>query len=200
MLRTVARLVLIAAVATAAAPATAQRIELTPFVGYQFGGDLAEVGDETIDIELDDSSVWGVMFDIDITHADQLEIAYSSQGTSLVEGLPSSLDVGIDTLHVGAIRQYGRNQAVAPYVGLLLGATRFDVSGDSDTRFSGAVSVGAKMIVADHLGFRFDGRVTGIATGSDPISCTDDRCIGYPDTSIIWQWSINAGVIIHFGR
>jgi hypothetical protein len=199
MPRTVARLILTAVVVAAAAPAAAQRIELTPFAGYQFGGDLAEVGDETIEIELDDSSIWGVVFNIDITNVDQLELYYSSQSTGLVEGSPSSQDVGIETLHVGAIRQYGRNQAVSPYLGLLLGATRFDISGDSDTRFSGAISAGAKMIVADHLGFRFDGRVTGIATGSDPISCTGDRCLGYPDTSIIWQWSINAGVIIHFG-
>jgi hypothetical protein len=197
MPRFIVRLIVTAVAVSAAAPAAAQRIELTPFAGYQFGGDLAETGDETIELELDDSSIWGVMFDVDITDQDQLELYYSSQGTSLVEGSPSSRDVGIDTLHVGAIRQYGRNRPVVPYVGLLLGATRLDVSRDSDTRFSGAIALGAKMFVADHLGFRFDGRVTGIATGSDPISCTDQVCIGYPDTSIVWQWSVGAGVIVY---
>lgn len=184
----------------AASTAEAQRFEITPFVGYQFGGELEETGDETTTRKLEQSPAWGLILDYSITGLDQVEFYYSSQGTELNRGLDSAQDVKIDTYQIGAIHQYAPNRPVNPYIGVTLGASRFTIGGDSDTRFSGALSGGVKMIVSDHLGFRLDGRVTGISTGSGAISCSDDVCIGYPHTSIIWQYTVNAGVIIHFGR
>lgn len=182
-----------------AAPAQAQRIEFTPFVGYQFGGELDQVGELTTTLDITESPTWGLIFDIDITGLDQVEVYYSSQGTELDRGTASSPKVTIDTLQIGAIHQYAPNRPVNPYIGLTLGATRFDLEGGSDTRFSGGLAGGLKMIVSDHLGFRFDARVFGITTGSGDISCSEGLCIGYPDTSVIWQYTVNAGVIIHFG-
>lgn len=181
-----------------AAPAQAQRIEITPFVGYQFGGELAEIGDSITNLDIEESPTWGLIFDIDITGLDQVEVYYSSQGTELNRGSAPAPKVTIDTLQIGAIHQYAPNRPINPYFGLTLGATRFDLDGGSDTRFSGGLTGGLKMIVSDHLGFRFDARVFGITTGSGNISCSEDLCIGYPDTSVIWQYTVNAGVIIHF--
>jgi hypothetical protein len=183
----------------ASAPAAAQRIEITPFVGYQFGGELAEIDDETVNFKLDQAPTWGLMIDFGITDSDQAELYYSSQGTDLNRGLDSSIGVTIDHFQIGALHHYAPRQPINPYIGLTLGATRFQLEGASDTRFSAAIAGGLKMIVSDHLGFRLDGRVFGISTGSDAITCGDDFCIGYPDTSIIWQYTVNAGVIIHFG-
>ncbi len=183
-----------------AMPAEAQRIEITPFVGYQFGGELAEVGEETTNYSLDQSTTWGLIFDISITHQDQVEVYYSSQSTNLDGGTESSPRVGIDYLQIGAIHEYSPNRPLNPYVGFTLGATRFDVPGGNDTRFSGGLSIGAKMTVSDHLGFRFDGRVFGVSTGSNPIACVDDVCLGYADNNIMWQYTVNAGVIIRFGQ
>jgi hypothetical protein len=190
----------VAIVASATSSVSAQKIEITPFAGYQFGGELAEIGDESTDHELESGSSWGLMFNADVTDDLQVELYYSSQSTELNRGTADPLKVDVDTFQVGAIRQYAPRNPVNPYVGLTLGATRFDVAGGSDTRFSGTVALGVKMIVSDHAGFRFDGRIIGISTGSGAISCTDDLCIGYPDTSIIWQYAVNAGLIIHFGR
>jgi opacity protein-like surface antigen len=200
MRRTLIPVAVAALLAAAAGTAQAQRIEITPFVGYQFGGELAEIGEETVNRQLDEAGTWGLIFDVSITDREQVEIYYSSQGTDLDQGTQGSTPVTIDYLQIGAIREYSPHRAVNPYVGITLGATRFDVAGDSDTRFSGGINVGAKMIVSDHLGFRFDGRVFGIVTGSDPISCSDELCIGYTDDTLTWQYTINAGVIIHFGR
>ena len=182
-----------------AAPVEAQRIEITPFVGYQFGGELDEIGDETTTHKLDQGTTWGLMLDFGITDLDQVEIYYSTQGTDLNRGVESAVGVTIEHFQIGAIHQYAPNRPVNPYIGLTLGASRFEIGGDSDTRFSGAVTGGVKMVVSDHLGFRFDGRIFGISTGSNPITCSDELCIGYPDISIIWQYTVNAGVIIHFG-
>jgi opacity protein-like surface antigen len=184
----------------AAAPALAQQIEVTPFAGYQFGGELDEIGENTTTLDLEPSATWGLMLDFAITDFDQVELYYSSQGTDLDRGVDPSVGVTIDTIQIGAIHQYAPRKPINPYIGLTLGATRFDIAGESDTRFSGAVAGGVKMLVSDHLGFRFDGRFFGISTGSGDIVCSEELCIGYPDTSIIWQYTVNAGVIIHFGK
>jgi len=200
MNRTLPLVVVTAVALVAAAPVAAQKIEITPFVGYQFGGELDEIGDETTTLDLEQSATWGLILDFSITDLDQVEIYYSSQGTDLDRGVQPAIGVTIDSFQIGAIHQYAPRKPINPYIGLTLGATRFDIGGDSDTRFSGAVSGGVKMIVSDHLGFRFDGRIFGISTGSGAVSCVEELCIGYPDSSIIWQYTVNAGVIIHFGR
>lgn len=200
MNRTLPLFVVTAVSLVAAAPALAQQIEITPFAGYQFGGELGEIGDDaTTTLDLEQSATWGLILDFGITDFDQVELYYSSQGTDLNRGVDPAVGVTIDSLQIGAIHQYLPNRPVNPYIGLTLGATRFDIAGDTDTRFSGAIAGGVKMIVSDHLGFRFDGRFFGISTGSGTISCSEELCIGYPDTSIIWQYTVNAGVIIHFG-
>lgn len=181
-----------------ATPAVAQRIEITPFVGYQFGGELAEIADETTTLSLDQSPIWGLIFDISVTHQDLIEVYYSSQSTNLDGGTESSPKIGVDSLQIGAIHEYAPNRPLNPYFGFTLGATRFDTPGGDDTRFSGGLSIGAKMTVSDHLGFRFDGRVFAISTGSSPIACADDVCLGYADNSVMWQYAVNAGVIIRF--
>lgn len=178
----------------------AQQIEITPFVGYQFGGELEEVDNDPVTRDLDQSPTWGLMADFSVTSLDQVEVYYSRQGTDLDRGTDSAVGVTIDHFQIGAIHQYAPNRPIHPYIGISLGASKFVVAGESDTRFSGSLSAGVKMVVSDHLGFRFDGRVFGISTGSSPITCSDELCIGYPDTSIIWQYTINAGVMIHFGR
>ena len=182
-----------------AAPAAAQRIEITPFAGYQFGGELDEIGDETSRRDLEQSPSWGLIFDVDVADDLQVEIYYSSQGTQLDRGTEPAPHVDVDMLQIGLIREFDRGNAINPYLGLTGGATRFEIGSDDDTRFSGGLTLGLKMLVSDHLGFRFDGRVFGTSTGSGAFSCSDEPCIGYPDTSIVWQYAVNAGVIIHFG-
>jgi len=191
---------LVVFVLAAAARTEAQQIEITPFVGYQFGGELEEIGDEPITRKLDQSPAWGLMFDVGITGFDQVELYYSSQGTDLNRGVEPAVGVTIDHFQIGALHQYAPSRPINPYIGISLGASKFVVDGASDTRFSGSLFGGVKMVVSDHLGFRFDARFFGISTGSNPITCSDEFCIGYPDTSIIWQYTINAGVMIHFGR
>ncbi len=190
---------LVVLVLAVAAQAEAQQIEITPFVGYQFGGELEETDDDPITRKLDQSPTWGLMLNVGITNLDQVEFYYSSQGTDLNRGVEPALGVTIDHFQIGAIHQYAPGRPINPYIGISLGASKFVIGGDSDTRFSASLSGGVKMVVSDHLGFRFDGRVFGISTGSNPITCSDEFCIGYPDNSIIWQYTINAGVMIHFG-
>ena len=182
----------------AATSAEAQRIEITPFVGYQFGGELDEIGDETTTRKLDQSLTWGLMLDYDIPDFGQVELYYSTQGTDLDRGIEPAVGVTIDHFQIGVVHSYTPNRPINPYIGVTLGTSRFKINGDSDSRFSGAIIGGMKVLFSDHLGFRLDGRIFGISTGSNPITCSEELCIGYPDTSIIWQYTVNAGLIIHF--
>lgn len=197
--RTITLLGLTLIVVAAATPAAAQRIEITPFAGYQFGGELAELGEETILRDLDQASSWGLMLGANVTALDVVELYYSSQGTELDRGAEPPVDVTVDTLQIGAIHEYAPQRPVNPYVGATLGATRLEVAGDSDTRFSAGLALGLKMVVSDHLGFRFDGRIFGISTGSGEIGCSGGVCFGYPDDSVIWQYAVNVGVIVRLG-
>ena len=47
MRRTLRIGILVVLAFAAASPAEAQRFEITPFVGYQFGGELEEIGAES---------------------------------------------------------------------------------------------------------------------------------------------------------
>ena len=191
--------ILVVLLSATAAPVEAQRIEITPFVGYQFGGELEEIGDTTTTLKLDQSFTWGLMLDYEIPDFGQVELYYSTQGTDLDRGIESAVGVTIDHFQIGVIHLYTPNRPINPYIGITLGVSRFEISGDSDSRFSGAIIGGMEVLFSDHLGFRLDGRVFGISTGSNPITCSEELCIDYPDTSIIWQYTVNAGLIIHFG-
>jgi len=182
-----------------AGPAAAQRIEVTPFAGYQLGGELVEIGTGESRRDLEPGPTWGILVDLDLGSELDVELVYSSLASELDRGLQGAVDVDVETLQIGAIRTLTRGAPVTPYVGVTVGATRIEVAGDSDTRISGALSVGARMLVSDHLGFRLDGRVVGTSAGSGEIGCVDSVCIGYPDTTIIWQYALSAGIILHFG-
>jgi hypothetical protein len=199
MTRTITLLGLTLIVLAAATPAGAQRIEITPFAGYQFGGELAELGDETVVRDLDEGSTWGLMLGASVTAFEMVELAYWSQGTELERGAEPPEEVTVDTLQIGATHEYAPRRPVNPFVGATLGASRFEVAGDSDTRFSAGLALGLKMNVSDHLGFRFDGRILGITTGSGEIGCNGEACFGYPDDSVIWQYGVNVGIIVHLG-
>jgi hypothetical protein len=200
MIRPLALASLTSVVLAIVAPTAAQTVEVTPFVGYQFGGELDELGDEPIRRDLDSSPTWGLLVDVEVTHDTQVEIFYGSLGAELDRGIGDAFDVDEEILQIGAVREYDHGRPIIPYVGLTLGATRFEIGDDNDTRFSGAIALGAKMLVSDNLGFRFDGRLFGSSTNSSTIGCVDGVCIGDPDTSVIWQYSINAGIIVRFGR
>ena len=68
----------------AAIPAQAGRFELTPFVGTRVGGDFDDIETPLIsEVEIDDGSSFGVVFDVSFGESWQLEILASSQPTEL---------------------------------------------------------------------------------------------------------------------
>jgi opacity protein-like surface antigen len=212
------RLVLAAALAALAVPAAAQptgayRFELTPQLGYHWGGTLS--GDDNAlfdtDLDVDEGSAFGITFDIPLSSNFQLELLASRQATELefdsglFGGDEEVADIDISYLHAGMLWQGGNGQ-VNPFFVLSAGVTQLDpdVPGAGDeSRFSLSLGGGVKVFFNEHVGLRFEGR--GFFTAIDDYDggCWDDdewHCNDYYDdyqyNDTLSQGIVSAGLIL----
>lgn len=184
------RSILLIALAALAAPALAQdtRVELSPFAGYRWGGEL-EAGDNALfdqDVDVDESAVFGLRLGIAITDEVHFELLASRQPTQFTTGDgdlfgddADLLDVNIDTLQAGLLFQGGAGQ-VHPFGVVALGMSRLDpdLPGVSDEeRLSASAGGGVKVFVNRHLGFRFEARAYWIDTEDEE-----------DDDFDVWEW------------
>ena len=129
-----------------ATPARAQSVQITPFVGYAFGGSVrSSTLDETY--SFDASLAYGGSVNFSISPTWRFELLYSRQETKLGgEGLSPSFDVTIERYLAGFQEEKGEGN-VRWFGTVWLGATRF-VPGlggfDSETKFGAGVGLGVK--------------------------------------------------------
>lgn len=189
----------------AVATAQERRIELTPFIGYQFGGDL-ELHDEfgRFGVDLDESQSYGLILDIPVSRSLQVELVLNRQPTQLEvdEGLfapPVVLaDADLTYLHGGLLWHWGPGQ-VRPFVGLTAGVTNIDpdlAGSESETRFSIGLSGGAKIFFSRHVGLRLEAR--GWFTDIDERDDVHHCCPHHEDSSGLDQGQVAAGLILAF--
>jgi len=208
----------ILAVALVALPAVAQptgspvgsRFELTPFVGYRLSGvvnnDYGSYGDP----EVQESGIYGVALGFGLNPRMQVELYASRQDTEYeVNGGGTfdppleTVDLTLTTVQVGFLYQWITGQA-RPYVVAAAGATQIepDVPGVSgDTRFSGSVGGGVKILFTPSFGLRLEGRVlaTDFGTGlSDRRDRRDNRRYRYDDQSVLVQPEASVGLVFSF--
>lgn len=160
-------------------------VEITPFAGYRTGG--------TFDLEgiagsyrIDDSEVFGVLFNLRQTGNTQWEVLYSQQQTTArlrdsTTGAPS-VDTDIQVLQIGGTYQ-GSGETARPYLALTLGGTHIKATANgsqSDTFFSGSLGVGLNLLPNKRLGIRLEARVYGTLMDSS----TDLFCSTGPDANI----------------
>jgi hypothetical protein len=213
---TVLALVAAAAVAAlAAAPAAAQgydghRFELTPHVGYRWGGEIT--GDDNVlfetDLEVNDGEAFGLTFDIPLSSNFQLELLAQRQDTELGfdEGLFGGsfdvADITVDYYHVGFVAQTTDNDVV-PFFVISAGVTRLDPDvpeADTEERFSMGLGGGVKIFFSEHVGMRFEGRGFFTVIDDYDSGCfDDDDCCGcddyYDDGTYLTQGQASAGLI-----
>ena len=163
-----------------AAPTLAQdetSLEVTPFLGYDFGGGFEvfdfELGD--VDFEIEDSVSYGVIVDFPISRSFQVEAMVLRQPTTLEvdEGLfgPSFelTDLDIDYLQAGILWQGALGQAKPFFTGGV-GLARMNPDLpelDSETRFAFNFGGGVKTFFTPHFGLRFEGRLLVITLPED---------------------------------
>jgi hypothetical protein len=155
-----------AAILLAGLPASAAaqvQAEIGPFVGYRFGGALADNAGTSYDIESDIS--YGGIVDLDLRRDLGVEFVWSHQSSELAlrDVLePGPFTVSVDHWMVGPWKGFGRPAArVRPFASFLIGLSQFSTSiadGESRARFAFGGSAGVKVFPQPRLGIRLEGR------------------------------------------
>lgn len=200
--------VLLCLVSTVQAQDDKTKFELTPYVGYRFGGTF-EIRDSSDSYEFKDSSSFGLILNVPHSANTQFELLYSKQSTEAeysgaAPGDPV-LDVDLQTLQFGGTYQFDGGKVI-PYLALTLGATHARVSSSgsgSDTFWSGSFGLGVLISPHSRVGLRLEARAYGTFTNSS----TDLLCETGPDVNacafrisgdILGQIETLAGVVIRF--
>jgi hypothetical protein len=144
----------------------------------------------------------------------QIELMYSKQETEFEfrryrfsgPDLFTTVDVDMEYLHAGFAYTWTRGQ-IEPFIDLTLGVTQISPNGPGATdseNFSVGFGGGVKVFVADHLGFRFQGRILSTDVGDDDFFCEDSGgfgfsdCYYYDEDSYLVQPEVSVGVILAF--
>lgn len=198
-----------------AAPVFAQgrpltsRVELSPFAGYRWGGEI-EANDNALfdeDVDVDESASVGARLEVAVTPNFAVELLAVRQDTEFTRGGGDLFgddralaDVTLDTLQVGLVFQGGDGQ-LRPYGVVALGGTRLDpeVPGvDTEERLSASAGGGLKLYVNRHLGFRFEGRFYWVDTEDDDNDFDDDHWDWNEADGDLFQGEATVGVIFAF--
>jgi opacity protein-like surface antigen len=169
------------------APPGGYRFELTPTVSYRFGGNLSGSDSPLFDtdLEVDDSSAFGVTLDLPLSSNLQLELLANRQSSELRfdEGLfggsSGVADIDVSYYHVGLLWQ-GRDRHVTPFFVASAGVATLDPDipgSSSETRFSASLGGGVKVFFSENVGLRFEGR--GFISDYDAGGGHDGHCSHY---------------------
>lgn len=167
------------------------RFELTPTVGYRWGGEL-DGGEDAFfdtDLEVDEGAAYGITLDFPLSSNLQLELLASRQSSELQfdEDLFGSetgvADIDVSYYHVGLLWQ-GRHPRITPFFVASLGVANLDpdVPGaSSEDRFSASLGGGVKVFFSENVGLRFEGRGFWSDYDSDDDRDHDDFCHYHDD-------------------
>ena len=186
----------------AASSVGAQTVEVAPFGGYRFGGDLYEVY-TGVPLDIDGAPTLGGLFDVFLEPGLSFTVLYAHQQADIEGERPAGATaewprLSVDHLHVGGTQAFGTG-AVQPFLTGTLGLTRFGSASDSEIRFSLAAGGGVKLMPTRHLGVRFDGRVYVVVANAATVGlCGQGRCVIGVDASLVWQAEFTAGLVLAF--
>jgi len=186
-----------------AAPSSlrAQTLEVAPFGGYRFGGDLYEVYTGT-PLDIDGGPTVGGLFDVFLEPGLSVTFLYAHQQAGIQGEVRPGVGVtwptlSVDHWHVGGTQAFGTGK-VQPLLTGTLGLTRFGSNGDSEVRFSMAAGGGVKLMPTRHVGVRLDGRVYAVIADAATVGVCAQRCLIGVDASIVWQAEFTAGLVFAF--
>lgn len=195
---------------------SAQKLEITPFYGYQFNGKVIGYSG---DLNVRDASSYGVMLDIAVKNGMQVELFYSRSDTraDFVEfrGPTFKLtDVSVNYFQLGFLRTAKKIDNISLYGIGSLGATLFSPSGKDYNEtptdyyfqdwwlFSITLGGGAKVWLSKSVGLRFEGRLLMPITwaGGGFMIGTGGSGLYLGGGSSIFQASLTAGIIVALGK
>jgi hypothetical protein len=181
----------------------AQRLEISPFYGYRFGGEVQNaLNGRTYGFQ--DSPAYGLMLDVAAQEKSdmKLELMWSRQDSKVdLEGLSGvgRVNLTIDQIQIGASGETG-GKHFRQYLSGMAGATYFSPQGfDTDLRFSLGLGGGLKYFFTPNIALRGDlrGFCTFVDTSSAFISANGKTLVAFSG-STIWQGQATRGLSIAF--
>jgi opacity protein-like surface antigen len=159
--------------AAASAQLRSGTVELNPFGGWLFGGEIAHVNDfnefdRHTHVDVSDDAAYGGRIGYNFTSMFQLEAEYSHTDTNFVLRLDNAADQTLGDLKVDYFMSYATfnfgHRRVVPFFTIGAGAANLvpNVAGTlstSEVRFTTAAGGGVKVFLCPWFAFRFDGRL-----------------------------------------
>lgn len=182
--------------------------EITPFVGYTWGGTIYSGQTTTFlgqNADVASSANFGVNLGIPIQpNGLKVELMADHQATNFTTGSsglfgPSNRlgDFDITYYHAGVLVPFAQSYSATPYVIGSAGVATLDprMSGvSSSTRFSASAGIGVKIPIQSHAGFR--GEIRGFYTSlPNDTSC---RICNYTYSRDLFQGQANLGLYFKF--
>ena len=181
--------------------------ELTPFVGYRYGGTLyADQTGFAQDVKAESSANFGANFAIPLGYEGfKLELMVNRQDTHLTAGSglfsPSDrvANFAVTYYHGGLIIPFAQSRAATPYVVVSAGLANLspDIRGTtSEDRFSAAAGLGVKVPLNRNAGIRVEARAYYTSLPNDTTAC--HGCSFNYQYRDFYQGETNFGVYFKF--
>ena len=181
--------------------AAGQTIEIAPFGGYRFGGDLFERAIEG-PVDSDGAAAVGCTVNVALTEGLQFEAVVARQDLQVaiptaIIGVVSRRHVTVDHVQAGGLQEFAAGR-VRPFATGVLGLTRYAADGDSEIRFTVGAGGGVKLFPVSRVGFRLDGRVYTTFVDADAtfLACSAGVCVTALRVDVVWQAEFTAGLVV----
>ena len=193
-----------------AVPATAQthKVELTPFVGYMFGGEV-NVWNGSMSVK--DDMNYGLVLNFVLNRQGELQASYTRMDTELVYdewkvGKRPIYETSVNVWQFGGQYRFNPTETVRPFISGTLGFTHYSVGDQldadapqmsSETFFSMVFGGGVKIFPSERIGIRLAGHLysTILSSGSGFWCGTGGCGVGLSGWGF-WQGDVQAGLTI----
>lgn len=186
---------------------SAQRVEITPFGGFQFGGDLRI---QSGDLDVSSGLNYGFTIDVSFMPGSKIEFLYGRQVTDLeledgTTGAVSALfDMAVEFIHIGVMHEWDLGK-VKPFAVLTGGVTHMVPQGvdrESERWASGMFGGGVKTFVSERVGIKAQGRlVFSLVRAGDELFCAPTiagGCLVGLRRKLMTQGMLTAGAFVAF--
>ena len=180
----------------------AQAVDVVPFVGFRFGGDVGtqQIGTTApTSTTINASESFGGVIDIPLSQPRAAELYYSRQQTKL-SGNSSIGDVTMSVFHVGLVDSIpSADQQLSWLLAGTLGATELSGRDGSATRPSIGLGGGFIWMASDHIGLRGDLRalITFSGSGGGSAACGGGCSVSFHG-SVVAQGELSLGLVARF--
>jgi len=195
----------LAVIATPSKAKQALNFELTPLIGYRFGGDF-DTSRESVHnrIELSEETSYGLLTAWSFDRKRQGEFLISHYNTNFSQADDFSVgntDLGITYAHMGGNVPIS-DGPIPFYMTGGFGLTHLAPKDDqlnNETRFSINVGLASKIELSEHFSLRLDSRIYATFFNSDSaIFCDYDTCAVYISSDLWFQSEVSAGLTYRF--